>query len=71
MMMMILLLLQANDPLVYLGSQQAVAASFCFANPPKVNLNIDSSASKFRKKTRKDERSRHGFSKSNPYGKNG
>ncbi|CAN1180417.1 DEAD-box ATP-dependent RNA helicase 51 [Linum perenne] len=28
---------------------QAVAASFCFSGPPKVNLNIDSSASKFRK----------------------
>ncbi|XP_038895340.1 DEAD-box ATP-dependent RNA helicase 51-like [Benincasa hispida] len=34
---------------------QGVAASFCFSNPPKVNLNIDSSASKFRKKTRKVE----------------
>ncbi|XP_061364660.1 DEAD-box ATP-dependent RNA helicase 27-like [Gastrolobium bilobum] len=32
---------------------QAVAASFCFTNPPKVNLNIDSSASKHRKKIRK------------------
>lgn len=34
---------------------QAVAASFCFSNPPKVNLNIDSSASKHRKKIRKVE----------------
>nr|XP_043622443.1 DEAD-box ATP-dependent RNA helicase 51-like [Erigeron canadensis]XP_043622444.1 DEAD-box ATP-dependent RNA helicase 51-like [Erigeron canadensis] len=45
---------------------QAVAASFCFSNPPKVNLNIDSNASKFRQKTR----SRNGFSESNPYGRN-
>ncbi|XP_044490394.1 DEAD-box ATP-dependent RNA helicase 51-like [Mangifera indica] len=49
---------------------QAVAASFCFSSPPKVNLNIDSSASKFRKKSRKVE-SRNGFSESNPYGKQG
>nr|KYP55846.1 DEAD-box ATP-dependent RNA helicase 51 [Cajanus cajan] len=33
----------------------AVAASFCFSNPPKVNLNIDSNASKHRKKIRKVE----------------
>ncbi|KAM1938156.1 hypothetical protein FF1_015788 [Malus domestica] len=46
---------------------QAVAASFCFSNPPKVHLNLDSSKSKFRKKTRK-EGSRNGFSESNPYG---
>ncbi|KAK6137713.1 hypothetical protein DH2020_028548 [Rehmannia glutinosa] len=50
---------------------QAVAASFCFTSPPKVNLNIDSNASKFRKKSRKIEGSRHGFSDSNPYGKKG
>ncbi|OIW15499.1 hypothetical protein TanjilG_32903 [Lupinus angustifolius] len=36
----------------------AVAASFCFSNPPKVNLNIDSSASKHKKKIRKVEGSR-------------
>ncbi|KAH7528819.1 hypothetical protein FEM48_Zijuj05G0113000 [Ziziphus jujuba var. spinosa] len=48
---------------------QAVAASFCFSNPPKVNLNIDSNASKFRMKRRKVEGSRHGFSENNPYGK--
>ncbi|XP_077253494.1 DEAD-box ATP-dependent RNA helicase 27-like [Tasmannia lanceolata] len=49
---------------------QAIAASFCFSSPPKINLSIDSSASKFRKKTRKVEGSgRHGFSESNPYGK--
>ncbi|GFP82995.1 dead-box ATP-dependent RNA helicase 51 [Phtheirospermum japonicum] len=34
---------------------QAVAASFCFTSPPKVNLNIDINASKFRKKARKIE----------------
>ncbi|XP_054806730.1 DEAD-box ATP-dependent RNA helicase 27 [Prosopis cineraria] len=48
---------------------QAVAASFCFSNPPKVSLGIDSGASKHRKKLRKIEGSRHGFSDSNPYGK--
>ncbi|CAK9312103.1 unnamed protein product [Citrullus colocynthis] len=48
---------------------QGIAASFCFSNPPKVNLNIDSSASKFRKKTRKVEGSRNRFSESNPYGR--
>ncbi|KAJ7956562.1 RNA helicase [Quillaja saponaria] len=47
---------------------QAVAASFCFSKPPKVNLNIDSNASKFRKKPRRIEGSRHGFTESNPYG---
>ncbi|KAK7281684.1 hypothetical protein RIF29_09880 [Crotalaria pallida] len=31
----------------------AVAASFCFSNPPKVNLNIDSNASKHKRKIRK------------------
>ncbi|KDP29515.1 hypothetical protein JCGZ_19228 [Jatropha curcas] len=46
---------------------QAVASSFCFSCPPKVNLNIDSSASKFRKKAHKG--SRNGFSESNPYGR--
>ncbi|KAL3630221.1 hypothetical protein CASFOL_023205 [Castilleja foliolosa] len=48
---------------------QAVAASFCFTSPPKVNINIDSNASKSRKKPRKIEGSRHGFSDNNPYGK--
>lgn len=48
---------------------QAVAASFCFSCPPKVNLNIESNASKFRKKMRKVEGSRHGFSESSPYGR--
>ncbi|KAL6518587.1 hypothetical protein OROGR_019089 [Orobanche gracilis] len=49
------------------GFSKAVAASFCFSSPPKVNLNIDSNASKFRKK-RKTEGGRHGFSSNNPYG---
>ncbi|GKA63653.1 DEAD-box ATP-dependent RNA helicase 51 [Tanacetum coccineum] len=50
---------------------QAVAASFCFSNPPKVALNIDSNASKFRQKSRRPEgRSRNGFSENNPYGRN-
>ncbi|KAK4735432.1 hypothetical protein R3W88_009693 [Solanum pinnatisectum] len=50
---------------------QAVASSFCFSNPPKVHLNIDSNASKFRQKKRKVEGSRNGFSEGNPYGKKG
>ncbi|XVE54597.1 hypothetical protein DITRI_Ditri03aG0094500 [Diplodiscus trichospermus] len=48
---------------------QAVAASFCFSCPPKVNLNIDSNSSKFRKKMRKVEGVRNNFSESNPYGR--
>ncbi|GKV25122.1 hypothetical protein SLEP1_g34607 [Rubroshorea leprosula] len=48
---------------------QAVAASFCFSSPPKVNLNIDSNASKHRNKRRKVEGTRNGFSESNPYGR--
>ncbi|BFG34371.1 hypothetical protein CerSpe_206450 [Prunus speciosa] len=47
---------------------QAVAASFCFSSLPKVNLNLNSSASKFRKKMHKVGGSRNGFSESNPYG---
>ncbi|KAL2489660.1 DEAD-box ATP-dependent RNA helicase 51 [Forsythia ovata] len=50
---------------------QAVAASFCFSSPPKVNLNLDSNTSKFRKKMKKDGGSRNGFSDKNPYGKKG
>ncbi|XP_010910077.2 DEAD-box ATP-dependent RNA helicase 27 [Elaeis guineensis] len=46
-----------------------VAASFCFSNPPKINLELESSASKFRKKMRKVDGSRHGISASNPYGR--
>ncbi|CAA2958777.1 DEAD-box ATP-dependent RNA helicase 51-like [Olea europaea var. sylvestris] len=49
---------------------QAVAASFCLSSPPKVNLNIDSSASKFRKVKRVEGR-RNGFSEKNPYGRKG
>ncbi|ERN01171.1 hypothetical protein AMTR_s00002p00225030 [Amborella trichopoda] len=48
---------------------QAVAASFCFSSPPKMNLTIDSSASKFRKKSGKSKGNRHGISEENPYGK--
>ncbi|XP_031104752.1 DEAD-box ATP-dependent RNA helicase 51 [Ipomoea triloba] len=48
---------------------QAVAASFCFSSPPKVNLNIDSSAAKFRKKHKGE--GRNGFSERNPYGNKG
>jgi len=56
---------------------QAVAASFGFSCPPKVTLNLDSSAAKFRKKNpagrgggRPEGRgSGHGFSANNPYGK--
>ncbi|GJN22983.1 hypothetical protein PR202_gb10595 [Eleusine coracana subsp. coracana] len=36
-----------------LQSHLDVAASFCFTNPPKVNLDLESSASKHRKKMRK------------------
>ncbi|XP_050377491.1 DEAD-box ATP-dependent RNA helicase 51 [Argentina anserina] len=48
---------------------QAVASSFCFSNPPKVNLNLDSSASKFRKGMRKVDGKRHGINPGNPYGR--
>ncbi|KAJ1394709.1 RNA helicase, DEAD-box type, Q motif [Sesbania bispinosa] len=47
---------------------QAVAASFCFSNPPNVSVNIKSS-SKQRKKMRKVDGSRNGFSHNNPYGR--
>nr|CAB3492828.1 unnamed protein product [Digitaria exilis] len=48
-----------------------VAASFCFKNPPKVNLGLESSASKHRKKMRRvDGGRRHGIGPSNPYGRN-
>lgn len=46
---------------------QAVAESFCFSSPPKVSLNIDSSASKHRQQKR--QKTRNGFSENNPYGK--
>ncbi|KAL9274058.1 DEAD-box ATP-dependent RNA helicase 27-like protein, partial [Drosera capensis] len=45
-----------------------VAASFCFTSPLKVDLLIQSSASKFRNKKRKVD-GRCGFSESNPYGR--
>lgn len=51
---------------------QAVASSFGFSCPPKVSLNLDSSAAKFRKKGPKVEgrsSGKHGFNASNPYGK--
>lgn len=48
---------------------QEVAQSFCFNSPPKVNLNLESSVSKFRKKMRKVDGNRHGISASNPYGR--
>lgn len=47
---------------------QAVATSFCFSCPPKVDLKLNSNASKFRKKARKTD-SR--FNASNPYGRRG
>lgn len=51
---------------------QKVAASFGFKNPPKVNLDLDSSAAKHRKKMRRvDGGKRHGISASNPYGRKG
>jgi len=49
---------------------QKVAASFCFRNPPKVNLDLESSAAKHRKKMRwLDGGKRHSISPSNPYGR--
>ncbi|KVH96641.1 hypothetical protein Ccrd_001270 [Cynara cardunculus var. scolymus] len=47
-------------------SHLAVAATFCFSNPAKLNLNIDSNTSKFSRKV--ERRNRNGFSESNPYG---
>ncbi|XP_052181132.1 DEAD-box ATP-dependent RNA helicase 51-like [Diospyros lotus] len=50
---------------------QDVAASFCLASSPKINRNVDSSASKFKKKTHKVEGNNgHGFSE-DPSGKLG
>ncbi|KAG6543944.1 hypothetical protein Mapa_014785 [Marchantia paleacea] len=57
---------------------QSVASSFGFSCPPKVNLNLDSNAAKFRKSGGKPgsgreakgrSKSGHGFTASNPYGK--
>ncbi|XP_024516732.1 ATP-dependent RNA helicase HAS1 [Selaginella moellendorffii] len=51
---------------------QAVAASFGFSCPPKINnLSIDSSAAKFRKQGKERKSSGHKFGASNPYGKRG
>ncbi|CAO2170414.1 unnamed protein product [Urochloa humidicola] len=47
-----------------------VAASFCFKDPPKVHLDLESSASKHRK-MRKSGGPRHGIGPSNPYGTRG
>lgn len=49
--------------------RQDVATSLCFVSPPKVNLDLESSASKFRKKTHKIDGGQHGISASNPYGR--
>ncbi|CAL9195211.1 unnamed protein product [Musa hybrid cultivar] len=46
-----------------------VATSLCFVSPPKVNLDPESSASKFRKKMHKIDGGHHGISASNPYGR--
>ncbi|KAF3610272.1 hypothetical protein DY000_02050039, partial [Brassica cretica] len=46
---------------------QAVALSFCFSSPPKVNLNIESGAGKVRKA--RNQQGRNGFSPYSPYGK--
>ncbi|CAD6206282.1 unnamed protein product [Miscanthus lutarioriparius] len=48
-----------------------VAASFCFKEPPKVNLNLESSASKHRKMRKGYSGQRHGIGPSNPYGRMG
>ncbi|CAN6298149.1 unnamed protein product [Urochloa humidicola] len=48
-----------------------VAASFGFKDPPKVSLNLESSASKRRKMRKMDGGRRHGISPSNPYGRRG
>ncbi|XP_044980848.1 DEAD-box ATP-dependent RNA helicase 27-like [Hordeum vulgare subsp. vulgare] len=48
-----------------------VAASFCFDNPPKVNLDLESSASRHRKMRKVEGGKRHGISPSDPYGRRG
>uniref|UniRef100_A0A0E0AAI0 ATP-dependent RNA helicase n=1 Tax=Oryza glumipatula TaxID=40148 RepID=A0A0E0AAI0_9ORYZ len=50
---------------------KSVAASFCFSEPPKVNLDLESSASKHRKKRNVNTGRRHGIGPSNPYGRKG
>uniref|UniRef100_A0A0E0HRZ8 ATP-dependent RNA helicase n=1 Tax=Oryza nivara TaxID=4536 RepID=A0A0E0HRZ8_ORYNI len=49
----------------------SVAASFCFSEPPKVNLDLESSASKHRKKRNVNTGRSHGIGPSNPYGRKG
>ncbi len=66
--------------MLYMVLPQAVAQSFGFMCPPKVNLQIESNAAKFRKQGKKGigkgvkgrldgRNSGHGFSSTNPYGK--
>ncbi|KAK9816761.1 hypothetical protein WJX72_004846 [[Myrmecia] bisecta] len=59
---------------VHLLDLQAVARSFGFSAPPRVNLNLESKASHVRKAKqgadyRRQGKSGHAFSASNPYGK--
>uniref|UniRef100_A0A0E0LCA3 ATP-dependent RNA helicase n=1 Tax=Oryza punctata TaxID=4537 RepID=A0A0E0LCA3_ORYPU len=49
----------------------SVAASFCFSEPPKLNLDLESSASKHRKKRKVNTGKMHGIGPSNPYGRKG
>lgn len=56
---------------LFLAVLQSVAASFCFSEPPKVNLDLESSASKHRKKRNVNTGRRHGIGPSNPYGRKG
>ncbi|KAL9687932.1 hypothetical protein QQ045_032343 [Rhodiola kirilowii] len=48
--------------------QQDVAKSFGFRSPPKISLNLSLSKSKQNQRKGKNDRSRRGFSISNPYG---
>lgn len=52
---------------------KAIALSFGFANPPKVNINIESHARSARNNKSyeklKGKKKGHGFSAANPYGK--
>ncbi|XP_008665242.3 DEAD-box ATP-dependent RNA helicase 27 [Zea mays] len=48
-----------------------VAASFCFKEPPKVNLDLESSASRHRKMRKVFGGQSHGIGASNPYGRRG
>nr|CAB3462751.1 unnamed protein product [Digitaria exilis] len=64
------LLFLLPEELKLLVHLQKVAASFCFKDPPKVHLNLESNASKHRKMW-KSGGWRHGIGPSNPYGKRG